>query len=285
MFKQVRYFYRMSRPINVLIALMTILIAAFVTGEFQLQATLYLACITAAFMTSGANIVNDIFDVAIDRINKPRRLLPSELISIRQAWIYFYLSYALALLAALLSGWSMFLIAALIALLLYLYSAHLKRTILWGNLTVSFSTAIAFIYGAMAVGAWKAGIIPAVFAFLFHFGREIVKDMQDVKGDLADGAVTFPGRYGMVKAIILINITFLILIVLTIIPYILDIYSSYYLWVVLFGVDTVLIASSLMIWFRHDPSTLGKISHLLKLDMLVGLVAIYLGGNHVIFLN
>lgn len=285
MFKQLRYFYRMSRPINVLIALLTILIAAFVTGEFRLQTTLYLACLTAVFMTSGANIVNDIFDIAIDRINKPRRPLPSGLVSIRQAWAYFYAAYALALLAALFSGWPMFLIASLIALLLYLYSTSLKRTILWGNLTVSFSTAMAFIYGAMAVGAWKAGIIPAVFSLLFHFGREIVKDMQDVEGDLADGAVTFPGRYGMIKAIILINIIFFILIVLTIIPYIMDIYSIYYLWVVLLGVDTVLIASALIIWFRHDPSTLGKISHLLKLDMMVGLTAIYLGGNHVVFLN
>ena len=275
----------MSRPINVLIALLTILIAAFVTGEFRLQTTLYLACLTAVFMTSGANIVNDIFDIAIDRINKPRRPLPSGLVSIRQAWAYFYAAYALALLAALFSGWPMFLIASLIALLLYLYSTSLKRTILWGNLTVSFSTAMAFIYGAMAVGAWKAGIIPAVFSLLFHFGREIVKDMQDVEGDLADGAVTFPGRYGMIKAIILINIIFFILIVLTIIPYIMDIYSIYYLWVVLLGVDTVLIASALIIWFRHDPSTLGKISHLLKLDMMVGLTAIYLGGNHVVFLN
>lgn len=285
MFKHIRYFYVMSRPVNVFIAVMTILIAAMVTGNFQFNSKLLYAMLTAAFITCGANIINDLFDVEIDRINKPKRILPAGLIGKNQAWWYFNLAYIIALSLALLSSWSMFFIAVLIALLLYLYSAYLKRTVLWGNLAVSFSTAMAFIYGALAVEDWLAGIIPALFAFFFHFGREIIKDMQDLEGDLANKAITFPGKYGKKKSIFLINLIFILLIFLTIIPYILHIYNIQYLWVVLIGVDTVLLGTAVILWFKHEATMLGRLSHLLKLDMIIGLLAIYLGVNDAIFFN
>jgi len=275
----------MSRPINVLIAVLTIIIAAVVTGRFQFGERLIFACITAGLITCGANIINDIFDVEIDLVNKPKRLLPSKKVSAKQAWIYFYVSYFCAFVFAAMSSLPMFIIAVSIGLLLYSYSVYFKRTILWGNIVVSFSSAVAFIYGAMAVGEWKAGIIPAVFALFFHFGREVVKDMQDIEGDLAANVVTFPGKYGKTRSIILINSVFFILIVLTLMPYIFHVYNNQYLWVVVIGVDVVLIFVAIMLWFRFDQSTLGKISHILKLDMLVGLLAIYLGVNDVIFFN
>ena len=283
--KHFKYFYKMSRPLNVLIAGFTILIAAIVTGQFEFSAILVFAILTASFITSGANIVNDIFDIEIDRINKPKRLLPSGKVSLKSAWIYFIISYFLAIILALLSGWFMFIIAFSIGILLYTYSSYFKRTVLWGNIVVSFSTAIAFIYGAEAVGHWKAGIIPAFFSLFFHFGREVIKDMQDMEGDLAHNAVTFAGKFGKQNSIFLVNVVFFILILLTLVPYLLNIYNISYLWIVVFGVDLVLAGVSVIIWFRNDVSALGKVSHLLKLDMFVGLIAIYFGVIDVSFIN
>jgi len=172
--KHLYYFFILSRPLNVLITAISIFIAALITGKLKFNILLLYAEITAVFITSGANIINDIYDIKIDRINKPERILPSEKITVTQAWIYFCIAYSIAILFAILSGVTMLLIALTIALLLFLYSTFFKKTVLLGNLIVSFSAATAFLYGAEAVSHWTDGIIPAVFAFFFHFGREIV---------------------------------------------------------------------------------------------------------------
>ena len=280
-YKHVYYFYKLSRPLNVLITIITIVIAAIITGKFSINSLLVYAMITAACVAAGANIVNDIFDVEIDKINKPKRIIAAGKISLKQAWGYFYFAYAVGLLFAAISDKMMLSIAVVIAVLLYLYSAYLKRTIIWGNLTVSIAAAAAFLYGAQSVSHWMYGIVPAVFALFFHFGREVVKDIQDMEGDLAHDVVTFAGRYGKWKSVLLINIIFALLIGLTSIPFLMNIYNQYYLWIVVFGVDLVLIGISAALWKYNDRASLGKISHLLKLDMLVGLISIYVGVSDV----
>ncbi|HHE54547.1 MAG TPA: hypothetical protein ENL21_02110 [Caldithrix abyssi] len=276
--QHLKNFWRLSRPLNVFIAMLTILVAAFISPQFHLNYKLYLAILISGLMTAGANIINDIYDIEIDRINKPNRPLPSGKVTVKEAWIYFTLSYSGAIVLSYFCGRAMFAIAFVIGLLLIVYSMRLKRTVLWGNLTVSLATAVAFIYGALAVEDWQSGIIPAVFAFLFHLGREIIKDMQDLEGDVQHQSITFPARFGVRTSVLLVNFVFVLLIVLTFLPYIQNIYNDVYLWVVTLGVDLVLISVSLFLWFKNDRITLGRISHLLKLDMLVGLAAIYLGS-------
>jgi geranylgeranylglycerol-phosphate geranylgeranyltransferase len=275
--KHIIYFYKLSRPLNVLITIVSIFIAAIITGKFAWTWILMFAAFTAAFVAAGANIVNDIFDVEIDRINKPNRILPAGEISVRSAWLYFAIAYITGLTFAALSNISMLIIASVIAVLLYLYSAYLKRTIIWGNLAVSIAAATAFLYGAQAVNHWMDGIIPAVFALFFHFGREVVKDLQDMEGDLSQNAVTFAGKFGKQKSILLVNMVFIVLITLTLVPYFIGVYNVYYLWIVIIGVDLVLAGICAGLWRFNDRSSLGKISHLLKLDMFVGLLSIYVG--------
>ncbi len=277
MLRHVRYFWALSRPLNVIITFITIWIAAFISPAFHLSGQLIMASVIAALIAAGANIINDIFDLEIDRINKPKRLLPAGKVTAKEAWLYFFIAYGLAFLLSFFCNGTMLVIALVIAVLLILYSARLKRTVLWGNITVSMASAMAFIYGALSVGDLRSGIIPAVFAFFFHLGREIIKDMQDLEGDLHQKTITFPGRFGLKASVALINALFIFLIILTAVPYILNIYGIIYWRIVLFGVDSVLLFSCVYLWFRHDPISLGRISHLLKLDMLVGLAAIYFG--------
>lgn len=284
-FRHVRFFYILSRPLNVFITVISIIIAALITGKFTFSPLLIYAVFTSAFIAAGANIVNDIFDVEIDKINKPNRVLAAGKISTKSAWIYFCAAYVFGLTFAFISNFSMLIIAVLISILLFLYSAYLKRTIIWGNLAVSVAAAATFLYGAQAVSNWIDGIIPAVFALFFHFGREVVKDMQDLEGDLAENAVTFAGRYGKYKSVLLINIVFGTLIILTTIPFFLGIYNLEYLWIVIIGVDLILLSVSVILWKFSDRITLGRISHILKLDMLIGLLSIYIGVSDVGFFS
>lgn len=285
MLNKIYSFILLTRPLNVLIAFLSLWIAAIISPQFTMSGNVFRASLTVAFIAAGGNIINDIFDLEIDKINKPRRTLVLGLVSLPQARMLFYFSYGVGLFFSLLSGLLFFIIAALIALLLYFYSAILKGTALAGNLVVSFASSMVFIYGALAVNNFSSGIIPAAFVFLFHLGREIIKDMQDLEGDLSQNAVTFPGKFGRQFSVVLINIIFIILTLLTLLPYILSIYNRIYLFIVVAGVDSVLLFSSVVLWFRREPEVLGRLSHLLKLDMFVGLAAILMGSRNVVFFN
>lgn len=267
---------KLSRPANVIISFLTIIVAAELAWGLDPFKNVLLAALSAALITMGANVINDYYDIEIDRINKPNRPLAAGTVSKKTAFIYFISVYILAWCLAIYMNVWMFLIAFTTSILLFFYSFRLKRTVLWGNLTVSFATAMAFVYGGVAVGHYKETFFPAAFAFLFHFGREILKDIQDMEGDKQAGANTFPVKYGISRSIGLISVDFILLVFLTAIPYILGIYSIRYFLTICFGIYPVL----LFVLYRSrkdsDPANLGFLSNLLKADMVIGLLAIYL---------
>ena len=271
--------FLLSRPLNVLIAGLSIFIAATLSANFSFQSHIVYAILSVVFITASANIINDIYDVKIDRINKPQRLLANRSLSVSNAWTFYHIFNVCGLLCAVVVNQFMTVIAFTSIILLYLYSHYFKRTIILGNILVSFITGLAFIYGALAVDDWRAGIFPAIFAFLFHFGREVIKDIQDMDGDLAHNAVTFAGHFGRIKSIILVNINFLFLMAVLLIPYIFSYYNIYYIYVVIIGVMTVLVFVSVSLWFTKRKSWLGMLSLILKIDMFVGLLAVFLGVN------
>jgi geranylgeranylglycerol-phosphate geranylgeranyltransferase len=270
-------FIILSRPANVIIAFITIFIAAGLSGTFEPLQNVILAALSASFITVGANVINDYFDIEIDKVNKPCRLLPSGKISKKLALVFFGISYLVAWILAIFINIEMFLISFISGILLIFYSYKYKRVVLWGNLIVSFVSALAFIYAGLAVNRVNEVFFPAGFAFLFHFGREIIKDIQDIKGDKPQGVVTYPIKYGVRNALILTNVIFIILIVFTLIPYFTGYYGIYFLLIVVLGVHSVLIFVVISSWSNPVPENLGRLSNLMKVDMLVGLLAIYMG--------
>lgn len=267
----------LSRPSNIVITFITIFVAAFITGTIRPLPNVLLACFSAAAIAIAANAINDYFDVDIDRINKPHRPLPVGKISIRAAKRFALVFFGSGIGLALLISPASLVLATISALLLYWYSQKFKRTPLWGNIIVSLATGMAFIYGGIAVGRWKSAIIPAIFSFFMHLGREIIKDIQDQDGDRQNHAQTFPIRCGTTAARMLTTIVFGILILLTLVPYWMGYYNIYYLILVLVGVDGVMVYVLIKMWQSSAPSQLNRLSNILKADMLLGLLALYLG--------
>ncbi len=267
--------FRLSRPVNVWIALLSVLVAALITGPLSPLSAVVLACVSAGLIMAAGNTINDYYDIAIDRINKPRRPLPSGQISPAAARRAALAEFAAGIVLSALISWPMFAMALGFSALIYLYAARLKRTVLWGNLAVSLSTAATFIYGGLAVRRPAEAAIPAAFAFFYHFGREIIKDMADVEGDRRGGAVTFPIRHGPAAAIALVRANFLILSVLTVLPFALGCYGWNYFLIVALGVYPVLGYVLFSLPGNLAPQHLDFLSNLLKADMLVGLLAIY----------
>jgi 4-hydroxybenzoate polyprenyltransferase len=133
---------------------------------------------------------------------------------------------------------------------------------------------LAFIYGGLAGRDFRLSLIPAGFAFLFHLGREILKDIEDLKGDVSSGAKTLPVVSGINISLLLVTIVFSGLIFLTLIPYYLKIFPVLYLIIVLF-VDLLLLYVTVSMWRDQSKKNLGVLSGILKLGMILGLVAIF----------
>jgi geranylgeranylglycerol-phosphate geranylgeranyltransferase len=265
------------RPANVVIAAGAVMVGALSSG-LRPGGSVWLACLVAGLITGGGNVINDVYDLEIDRINKPQRPLPSGRASRRGAVALGAILLVLGVgIGQALGFWGL-LVALLVALLLVAYSARLKRTVLWGNLTVALAAGLAFLYGGIAAERPGPALIPAGFAFLFHLGREMLKDAQDVAGDRAAGARTLPAVAGVAEALGWAGLVFVLLIMASPLPFAVGYYSAAYVIIVVLGVDLPLIY--VMLSWRRDqsPDRLGRLSLLLKMDMWVGLVAILAGA-------
>lgn len=258
--------------------MISIAVGALTAGRFSPLTNILLACFSGGVITAAANSINDYFDIEIDRVNKPQRPLPSGKLKPVAVRNFAVLLFCIGPLLGGFINMTAFAIAMSASVLLFFYSSYFKRTVLWGNFIVSYFSALAFIYGGVAVGRVKITVIPAAFAFFFHFGREILKDIEDMEGDRLENANTFPVRFGLSSSRWLISLIFLLLICLTFLPYIYHVFGKIYLLIVLFGVDLFLLFVIISLWRDASKTNLHKLCEWLKLDMLVGLLAVLAGA-------
>lgn len=268
---------QISRPANVFIAALSIFIAILLTGTIQPIIKVIFACISGSMIMAGSNTINDYFDLEIDKINKPNRPLVKGKISPNFTYRLAVIEFILGILISILIGKLAFIIVVFTSLLLILYSRYLKQLPLIGNLVVSFSSGMAFIFGGVAVNRVRWTIVPAILAFFYHLGREMIKDVQDMKGDAQMNAKTFPLIFGKTNSLILITLYILLMLIILPLPYVYHWYNINYLMTAVIGIYPVLIYAIISMWKRPTPHNLGIISKVLKMDMLVGLLALYLG--------
>ena len=166
-------------------------------------------------------IINDYFDLRTDRINRPDKLILGRIFRRRQAIKYNLILNIVALAGGIYLGfqahsWRLSLIFALLIVLLVLYSARYKNTVLWGNIAVAFMSAMVvlivwlfeFFMLRMQPDAFimlssdlsiinKLFLFYAGFAFIISLCRELAKDIQDLPGDTVAGSHTLPVMQGM----------------------------------------------------------------------------------------
>ena len=170
-----------------------------------------LLVLSTVFIAAGGYIINDIMDQETDSINRPNQVIVGKSISESMAYnLYFGFTIAGALIGFYLSNLiyrdNFFGIFIITSLLLYIYATSFKQIAVIGNILVSLALALSVII----VGLFD--IIPAtdqvnrfqmmlwlellfdyaVFAFLLNFIREIIKDLEDIKGDYNQGMRTLP---------------------------------------------------------------------------------------------
>jgi geranylgeranylglycerol-phosphate geranylgeranyltransferase len=263
-----------TRPQNCLITFLSVLLGGWL-GAHTLDGFLFAAALSASLLMAGANALNDLWGVSSDRINHPERPLPSKRISTRAVRIEAVTLLVLGCLFAIPLSPPAPGIALLACALLVLYNGILKNVPLAGNLLISLLCGTAFLFGGYAVGQPGPSVIPAIFATFFHFGREILKDLQDFQGDQHAEGTTFPIWAGERAASAAVSITFLMLIFITLYPFKSGLYGSIYLFLV-FCLDFLLLYVVFEVWRSQSQDHLRRLSHLLKAGMCLGLMSIFL---------
>ncbi|MCH7760087.1 UbiA family prenyltransferase [candidate division TA06 bacterium] len=279
---------QLSRPVNGILGALSAILGALLTGglgSFSGGNKVLLASMSVFLIISGANAINDFFDLEIDRVNRPLRPLPSGRVKKGEALLLSLFLFLLGIFFSAFINLGDFLIALFASSLLFLYSLHLKKKGLAGNLVVSLLSGLVFLFGGLSTLHSASQIFhslhfllfPFLFAFLFHLGREVIKDTEDMEGDAKENVTTLPLRYGKIAALRFSFIVFLLLIGITPLPYLFQFYNLFYLLVVLIGVDLFLLLLFLFLFRDPSPGRLNRAGLLLKVDMGVGLLALLLG--------
>jgi 4-hydroxybenzoate polyprenyltransferase len=174
----------------------------------------------AALLNAGNNALNQIYDLDIDRVNKPKRPLPSGRLTIAQAWRFTNITYVLALVLAWLVSprgrHECFWLVAVAVVCTYIYSVpplRTKRLGIWANVTIAIPRGVL-----LKVAGWSSvktivGVEPwyigAIFG-LFLLGATTTKDFADMDGDRRGGCHTLPIQYGVRRAAWMISPSFVI---------------------------------------------------------------------------
>ena len=271
------------RPGNAVMGAITIVLIALIDKTFSLPIIIAMAAVF--FETAAGNVINDYFDYNIDLINKPERPIPSGRISLKNGKNYGYFLFLAGticgfLISYLTNNWIPFGIVILADVILYLYAYKLKSTPLIGNLTVGFMTGFGFVFGGFTINnptIITTSIFLGFFAFVMTTAREIVKDIEDVEGDKADGAKTLPILIGKKTPAILAAILIIVDCALCPLLYIWNVFGMLYLAIIAVAV-ILFIYSAILILKSQDETTAHKSSKILKIGMLIAFLSFALGS-------
>jgi geranylgeranylglycerol-phosphate geranylgeranyltransferase len=236
-----------------------------------------LVFLTVFLVTGAGNTINDYYDIEIDRVNKPMRPIPSGRISTSAA-LYFSIALFIAGTAsAFLINVPCGVIALFNSLLLIYYARTLKRTVLLGNLAVGYLTGSTFLFGGAVFfgsGGLESVFVLFLLATLATVAREIVKDIEDMDGDMKDGARTLPIVTGARKAAYIAASIGLIAVLASPLPYIQSLMSFRYLFLVAVA-DLLFAVAVYEILGKDNPA--GS-SRMFKMAMAFALISFLAGA-------
>jgi 4-hydroxybenzoate polyprenyltransferase len=247
----------MSRPINLLMVSFTMIALRFwliepvlrkCSVEAESSDFIFMTMMTVlVILTASGNIINDYFDVRVDRINKPQRVIIDKKVKRRVAIIAHFALNAVAVFLSLVASWKsgiylFFPVAFLLTVALWFYSTTLKKQFLTGNLlvaamvsTVPFVTGLTLIKPGLLANAeliacfpmagldlsahdWAWAGVLGYTSFAFHLTliREIQKDMEDAEGDGANQFKTMAVVLGIRKSGVIVGLLLLVALALTV---------------------------------------------------------------------
>ncbi len=205
--KNLKAFFKLVRWNNLLIiVLMQIITSIFLVGpksEWRqiLSDTNFLFLVASTvFIAAGGYIINDYFDIKIDLLNKPNAVIIGRQISRRNAILCHQICNFLGILLGFTISYQIGVINIVCVSVLWFYSERFKRQAFIGNLLVGLLTFLSvFMVGLYFEKGRRIILIYALFAFVFTLIREIIKDLEDIRGDARYACKTLPILWGIRK--------------------------------------------------------------------------------------
>ena len=263
------------RPFNALMGVIAVLLVAIISGNFTIYVPV--ACVIVFIFTGAGNAINDYVDHKIDAINKPERPIPSGRISLRAAAIYSISLFTISTIMALVIGIIPGIIVVLSAILMFLYAYRLKKSCLIGNMSIAFLTGLCFVFAGVVLQTVFLSVLLGFYAFLMTMAREIVKDMEDVEGDSAEGASTFPIRYGMRASSTLAAVFMIVASLTSPLLFFIGIFNIIYLIVLSFAI-ILFLACAISILRDQSLNNTRIVSKRIKIGMGIVFLAFALGS-------
>ena len=247
-------------------------------------------------LASAGYIINDIYDIDTDSVNKPDKVIVGKTISEKTANTLFIcfnvIGVAIGFYLSHLVGKSgFFSLFIIISALLYVYASYLKQVLLIGNIVVSLLVSLSIIIVGLfellpvitpqnqetQMTFFKIILDYAIFAFIINFIREIVKDIEDIDGDYKAGMNTLPIAVGRERASKIVFILLLIPLFAVVYYVVTNLYKQlflvgYFLLFVIAPLIYIIIKS----YTAETKKEYHFISNMLKLVMLFGLLSLLL---------
>lgn len=194
--------FRLTRTWNLLV----LVFAQYFTAWFLIKADIFtdwrllLMCVSTSLIAAGGYVINDYYDVKIDLVNNPNRVVVGRSVPRRHAILLHGLLSVAGIGLAVFASWWIVAINIFSVTLLWFYSNLLKRLPFVGNLAVALLTGLSIgILNILYEVFNPLVMVYAVFAFFMTLVREIIKDMEDLKGDNTYGCKTIPIVWGIRK--------------------------------------------------------------------------------------
>ena len=270
-------------------------------GEQLPGYVLTLLIVATVSIAAGGYVINDYFDIKIDRINRPDQLIVTRSVSKPVAVRLSVSLSAIGTLCGIAAAWllrsmSLAIVFVLIPGLLWFYSSSYKRLFVIGNLTIALLAGLTPFIVAMAnvaqlklqyalilpyiplehdLYAWLGGF--ALFAFLLTWIREIVKDLQDQMGDRELECHTLPIVWGELWTKVFVTALFVVTLSLVAylwyavlpFPHTWHHLSTRY---IVFGIVIPMICSLVLLWSAKIPSDYKTCQQVVKFTMLLGML-------------
>ena len=240
-----------------------------------LDFNLFIIVIASSLTIASGYIINNFYDSKKDLINRPNKSKLDRLVSQKtKLQVYFTVNFIVFLLAFFVSFRAVLFFSTYI-FLIWFYSHKLKKMLVVGNLTASFLAVLPFF----AILLYYKNLYPQIFAhatflFLLLLIREMIKDLENIKGDIANDYQTIPVMFGesfSKKIITLLTIS-------TIVPiyFLIEIFEVGYMDIYFYVSMIILIFFLQKLWKSNSKPDYLKLHNILKFLVVSGVFCIVL---------
>ncbi|MCO5248319.1 MAG: geranylgeranylglycerol-phosphate geranylgeranyltransferase [Chitinophagales bacterium] len=297
------HYLKLVRPVNLVVLALTMILFRYCIIDVEIYKffdfkpymsdwSFYILLFTTLVIAAGGYVINDIFDVDTDQVNRPEKMLIDTQIESSSAFTFYKILSAMGVIGSIAlmvttKEIKVSMLPIFVLVVLYLYASTIKKIFLLGNVVIAMCTALPIVILSFyelrinpldtatvilfTQGIGLSALLYSIFAFLTTLIREIIKDIQDIEGDDVADIKTFPVLAGILPAKVLVFLIQLITLApLLLIAYYFLVFSlprQFYA-VIFMLILPLLVQIGLVIWAKTSPqfkwpSLVGKIHMLL----------------------